>query len=333
MIYKAPLRLSIAGGGSDVDPFATEHGSAVINFAINTEITFEIKYIPDIRKKSIEFFFHKQRESLGSDLEFSKQLSEVFERKFAPFLKKSLLISINNPVNSGSGLGASSTIVAGSIFAIANELKLGLRADQVTTLAHEIERKEMKRPGGFQDYYPAVFGGINFLERLGGSQEVKVTRVAASHILRDFINRSLFCFNLGQQRKGEDVISDQIKRSKDKSSDTYFALKLQLDLVKKIRRSVAQNDFKSLLDLVDESYSLKKKFSPLITNPVIEEMERRLRSIGGKGIKVSGAGGGGHMFSFFEHGVPKDVQKILLPQMQMLPVSLQELGARKLAHE
>jgi D-glycero-alpha-D-manno-heptose-7-phosphate kinase len=333
MIYKAPLRLSIAGGGTDVDPFAIEHGSAVINFAINTEITFEIEYLPERRKKSIEFFFHKQSLSLGSDLEFSKQLSKVFEKKFAPFLKNSLRISINNPVNSGSGLGASSTIVAGSIFAIGSELKLGLRAHKVTTLAHEIERKEMQRPGGFQDYYPAVFGGINFLERLGGIQEVKVMRVASSHSFRDFINHSLFCFSLGQQRKGEDVISDQIKRSKDKSSNTYFALKSQLDLVKKIRRSIAQNDFKSLLDLVDESYSLKKKFSPLITNPVIEEMERRLRSIGGKGIKVSGAGGGGHMFSFFEDGVPKDVQKILLPQMQILPVSLQEIGARRLSHE
>ena len=78
MIYRAPLRLSIRVGSTDVDPLTTEHGSAVINFPINTEITFGLEYLLERKEESIEFFFHEQQESLGSDFEFSRQLSEVF---------------------------------------------------------------------------------------------------------------------------------------------------------------------------------------------------------------------------------------------------------------
>lgn len=331
MLYQAPLRLSIAGGGTDVEPFSSEHGAAVINFAINTEIKLDLQILGK-GLPGIELHF-TNKAKLESDYEFSRQLGRALQGIFESQIQHRIRLVIHNPVGSGSGLGASSTIIALVLYALSEEFNLDLAPEYLTSLAFDVERNQMKRCGGFQDYFPAIYGGLNRLAKFPSSPNVQVTSLPITNGFRDLVNNGIFCFSLGQQRSGEEVISDQVKRSKDKFSETYRALSAQLELVMKIENSILSGNYESLMDLIDESYDQKKKFSPMITNPIVNEMESKVRKLGGRGIKVSGAGGGGFMFSFFMQGVPKDAEKILAPRMNRLDISIQDSGARMVKNE
>lgn len=331
MFYQAPLRLSIAGGGTDVEPFSSEIGSAVINFAIKKEISVEVQKFAN-EPPGIELQF-TNKAKLESDYGFSLQLKGALQHLFGDYISQKLRLVISNPVGSGSGLGASSTIVALVLYVLGQELELNLTPSQLTSLAFDIERNRMQRAGGFQDYFPAIYGGLNRLEKYSSSKEIRVFSLPITSNFRDLVNNSIFCFNLGQQRSGEEVIKDQVKRSQNRLSVTHQALSAQLELVKTIDRSIREEDYELMLDAIDETYSQKKKFSPMITNELVNEMERRVRKLGGRGIKVSGAGGGGYMFSFFKQGVPKGIEEILEPRMSRLNIVLQDVGARKVQDE
>lgn len=331
MLYQAPLRLSIAGGGTDVEPFSSEHGSAVINFAINTEIKLDLRILGK-GSPGIEIHF-TNKAKLESDHEFSLQLGRALQGIFKSQVRHRMQLVIHNPVGSGSGLGASSTIVALALYALNQEFNLDVTPEYLTSLAFRVERNLMKRAGGFQDYYPAIYGGLNRLEKSASNPRIQVVSLPIAKGFREFVDNSIFCFSLGKQRSGEEVISDQVIRSKNRFSETYRALSAQSELVMKIENSIISGDYELLLDLIDESYAQKKKFSPMITNPIINEMESRVRKLGGRGIKVSGAGGGGYMFSFFMQGVPENIESILAPEMNRLHVSMQDSGARMVRNE
>jgi D-glycero-alpha-D-manno-heptose-7-phosphate kinase len=109
-----------------------------------------------------------------------------------------------------------------------------------------------------------------------------------------------------------------------------MALKRQLDIVDSLGKAIETEDFDSIVICVDQSYESKKNFSPLITNEVINQTESTLRALGGRGIKVSGAGGGGHMFCFFPEGKPVSLVNAIPNSMKTLDFQFEQRGFREI---
>jgi D-glycero-alpha-D-manno-heptose-7-phosphate kinase len=197
-------------------------------------------------------------------------------------------------------------------------------------LALQIERIEMGVKGGFQDFFPAIFGGLNLINFDQESKEWTCSKFSITESFVSILNRSLFAIELGILRESERVIEDQIERSLNADSLTTMALKRQLDIVDSLGKAIDTEDFDSIVICVDQSYESKKNFSPLITNEIINQTESTLRAFGGRGVKVSGAGGGGHMFCFFPEGKPDSLVNAIPNSMKTLDFQFEQRGFREI---
>lgn len=328
--FLAPLRLSLAGGGTDVPPFCNENGSKVINLAINKFVKVEIEEIKNqfSLKKTADVFIRSTSGYSQPENQFAQQLSRSIEHHFS--LKENLAITITNPVRPNSGLGTSSTMIVATLKAL--DVVLGTKKQDMDliALALQIERIEMGVKGGFQDFFPAIFGGLNLINFEQESKEWTCSKFSITESFVSILNRSLFAIELGILRESERVIEDQIERSLNADSLTTMALKRQLDIVDSLGKAIDTEDFDSIVICVDHSYESKKNFSPLITNEIINQMESTLRAFGGRGIKVSGAGGGGHMFCFFPEGKPDSLVNAIPNSMKTLDFQFEQRGFREI---
>jgi D-glycero-alpha-D-manno-heptose-7-phosphate kinase len=322
--------LSLAGGGTDVPPFCNENGSKVINLAINKFVKVEIEEIKNqfSLKKTADVFIRSTSGYSQPENQFAQQLSRSIEHHFS--LKENLAITITNPVRPNSGLGTSSTMIVATLKAL--DVVLGTKKQDMDliALALQIERIEMGVKGGFQDFFPAIFGGLNLINFEQESKEWTCSKFSITESFVSILNRSLFAIELGILRESERVIEDQIERSLNADSLTTMALKRQLDIVDSLGKAIDTEDFDSIVICVDHSYESKKNFSPLITNEIINQMESTLRAFGGRGIKVSGAGGGGHMFCFFPEGKPDSLVNAIPNSMKTLDFQFEQRGFREI---
>jgi len=167
---KAPLRIGLAGGGTDVSPYSDIYGGAILNATISLYAYASIKPREDgkivinaiDRNEAIEL---KGAEELPIDgcLNLAKG---VYNRIVKDFIKKPLSFEINTYVDAppGSGLGSSSTLVVAILGAFVEWLRLPLGEYDIAHLAYSIEREDLNMAGGKQDQYAATFGGVNYME-------------------------------------------------------------------------------------------------------------------------------------------------------------------------
>ena len=235
-------------------------------------------------------------------------------------------IRLKNPAGSGSGLGASSAMLIACRIGIASLVNHELDGESLIRDTFQIERLEMGIEGGFQDYYPAVYGGLNWIAQEPGTLNRKRARVELKEKVRELIDSKMVCLSLGIKRNGEEIIRDQTLRLVNRDASTRAALLSQLDLATEIKNSIESDDVQGLLEMLEESYLLKKKYTPLMTNSVINCIESTLMDLGARGIKISGAGGGGHMFCFFPGGVPINLQERLPSHTSIIDLRISEKG-------
>lgn len=324
--YIAPLRLSLAGGGTDVPPFSEEFGSHVINFAIQKYVEISIKPADGYSNTPLRLKLkNHQNQTQGRDL-FVKRLEQSLNQCFTP--ERAIDIEVMNPVKPSSGLGTSSSMIVSILKALDDYFDRNSNLLRLVSEAIRIERNEMGILGGFQDYFPAVYGGLNSI-KYSKKDQWTITRVEMNEKVRKFLEESIFAFELGIKRNSQQVVKDQIKRASIHKSATQRALLEQLQTATALLGALRDGKIDDVLDLVENSYLQKKKFSPLITNEYIDDIELKLRAKGARGIKVSGAGGGGHMFCFFPSGIPRDLLQELPKSISVLSVKLDQDGFRK----
>jgi len=328
-VFVAPIRLSLIGGGTDVEPFSSEEGTKILNFACSREVRFEImqsKSSHDSRKSVTVEIYNNSGVNEGPSTFLSNLESAL--NGLAGERKGHSVLRVFSPVPNGSGLGTSSTIVLGSIFAVKTIFGIPFNYPNLIDTAAAVERFEMKILGGFQDYFPAAYGGFNLIQKSAGEAQIKREMFRVSHTFQRELETRIFCFDLQINRRGEAIIQDQVQRSRDLNGATRIALRHQLDLAERLTYAISGDNFEEMLDIIDESFLVKKKFSPLISTPEIDNLESNLRKKGIRGIKVSGAGGGGHMFCF----LPPDFvvsDDNLLNRLKRLEICVNPNGVRE----
>jgi D-glycero-alpha-D-manno-heptose-7-phosphate kinase len=294
---RAPLRIGIAGGGTDVDPYASTHGGCVFNSTINKYAYCTL--VPrddDIMKvKSRYYGRYKARLNHGplkldGNMDLAKAVANHFE------LEQGFTINIHSDVPSGSGLGGSSTMIVAIIAAISEWIGKRLSKYEMADLAYKLEREDIGLKGGKQDQYAAVFGGFNLIDF---GKDVKVNPVTIDPKIVDELQcRSVMCFT-GMSRESAKIIDSQIKAYKD--NQNVNALDQSKRLARDISDAIAHGKLDKAGELLEESWQYKKQFSSSISNRNINSLYNIAKSQGAIGGKVSGAGGGGFMYFICEY--------------------------------
>jgi D-glycero-alpha-D-manno-heptose-7-phosphate kinase len=309
---KAPLRLGLAGGGTDVSPYSDMFGGSILNASINL---FAHATIEPLDNGSIEFMARDKNESVIYDSE-TKLVSSgildihrgVYNRIVSDFNKEALSFRLTTYVDAppGSGLGSSSTLVVAIIGAFVEWLQLPLGEYDIAHLAFEIERKDLGLKGGKQDQYASTFGGFNFMEFFANDKVI----VNPLRIRKKFmweLQNNIVLFYTGTSRSSADIIEKQeinIESNNANAIEATHKVKEQAFLMKE---SILTGNHAGIGKILNTSWEQKKLMAEGISNPEIEAIYSAALKAGATGGKISGAGGGGFMFFYCPSNTRYDV--------------------------
>lgn len=295
---KAPLRISFAGGGTDVAPCPELLGGAVLNITINKYVYANI--LP--RKDKLINIYSKDLERFLCIKPDSKYVPDgkfdLIKASLAKFEnRKGLNLLLHSDVPPGSGLGSSSALVVAMLGVLMSWKKIKMNRRETAEKAWEIERKDLKIAGGRQDQYIAVFGGLNFMEFTG--TRVKVNRLKVPReILNQLEYNLLLCFT-GETHISSGIIEDQVSRYKN--PDTIKTLKRLKKTAFNMKDMLMKGNLKDFGKSLSIEWEEKKKLSKKITNTHIDKLYDIGIKSGALGGKVLGAGGGGFILFYCDY--------------------------------
>lgn len=298
---KAPLRLGLAGGGTDVSPYCDEFGGVVLNATIDLYAYCTIIPTDDGKVSFYAADRNEYFETQSSDfipIEGSLQLHKgVYNRivkDYAAGKKLSFQMITYSDAPAGSGLGSSSTMVVAMVKAYMEWLNLPLGEYDMASLAYQVERKDIGLSGGKQDQYAATFGGFNFIE-FYDNDRVIVNPLRIKNWIKNELESSLILYYTGTSRDSAAIIDDQIKNTCQKKGESITGMHELKKLAFTMKESILKADFEGFSECIRSGWESKKKTSNVVTNPQIEGAYELIMKNGGKAAKISGAGGGGFM--------------------------------------
>lgn len=313
---KAPLRLGLAGGGSDVSPYSDIYGGLVLNATINLYTYCTIEETNDglITINSYDancFIIYPSEKFLEIDGS-ANLIKGVYNRIVKDFKleAKSFRITTYNDAPIGSGLGTSSSMVVCILKAFIEWLSLPLGDYDTSRLAYEIERKDLGLQGGKQDQYAAAFGGFNYIEFLK-DDIVIVNPLKIKRWIIDELEASMVLYFTGASRSSAKIISEQIVNTTNKKEDAIEAMDNIKQSAVNMKLALLRGDMRRFAEIVKEGWENKKKLASSITNPMIQEAFDIAIPAGAISGKVSGAGGGGFIMFMVEPTRKKAVENAL----------------------
>ncbi len=302
---KAPLRLGLAGGGSDVSPYSDIYGGLVLNATINLYTYCTIEETTDgyININSYDtncFKSYPTTKFLEIDCD-AKLIKGVYNRLIKDFDigPKSFKITTYNDAPIGSGLGTSSSMMVCILKAFIEWLSLPLGDYDTARLAYEIERKDLGLKGGKQDQYAAAFGGFNFIEFLKDDLVI-VNPLKIKRWIIDELEASMVLYFTGASRSSARIISEQIDNTSQKKRNAIEAMHCIKQSAIDMKLALLKGDMQRFAEIVKDGWENKKKMASSITNPMIQEAFDTAIPAGALSGKVSGAGGGGFIMFMVE---------------------------------
>lgn len=297
---KAPLRLGLAGGGTDVSPYSDRYGGAVLNatislYAYTTLVpTSDGRVVINIVNKDLTFTY-KSEEYIKPEGDSMIPIG-VYNRIVRDFTGKplSLEMSVYVDAPAGSGLGTSSTLLVSVLGAFSEWLKLPLGEYDTAHLAWEIERIDLAMAGGKQDQYAATFGGFNFME-FWNSNKVIVNPLRIIQPKTDELSHNLLLYFTGTSRLSSEIIAEQVQNVEKNAVHQVEAMHRLKDQARQMKDTILTGNMDLIGEILNYGWKYKKEMAGGITNEMIDNVYETAVSGGATGGKISGAGGGGYM--------------------------------------
>ena len=297
---RAPLRLGLGGGGTDLKPYCDDYGGAVLNATID-----RYAYAHLASNDNYRIIFRAddlgREDELPCSLDFDIREGLVLHRAtYALMMEKyndgkamPLTISTTIDVPAGSGLGASSALTVALIEAFALAMRLPLGPYEIAEMAYDLERVQLGMLGGKQDQYAAAFGGFNFIEFLkdDGGVIVNPLRLHREY-LNEFESSLVICFS-GQSRESARIIGDQVSGLKQMDETTVASMHEIKRHATSMKTMLLSGQIRQTADVLQQAWLSKKNTASTISNSTIEALLDVAMQNGAWGGKVSGAGGGG----------------------------------------
>lgn len=305
---RAPLRLGIAGGGTDLSPFCDEHGGCVLNYTIGL---YAYAFIEENSEWTVRF--------TASDIDLVDETTPlprlqtegpdcltlhrgVYNRIVKDFHGgRPLAVSVSSVVEAppGSGLGSSSALVVALVKAFAEYLDLPLGEYDVARLAYEIERVDIGLMGGRQDQYASAFGGCNFIEFLPDDRViVNPLRVHEAHRLE--LDSSLVICHTGRSRESANIINQQTQGLRSGDSVSLAAMhRIKADAIE-MKLCLLKGEVGKMAEVMKRSWEAKKQTASKVSTSEIDVIYETALKNGAQAGKISGAGGGGFLMLLTE---------------------------------
>jgi D-glycero-alpha-D-manno-heptose-7-phosphate kinase len=305
MIYrsKAPLRIGLAGGGTDVSPYSDLYGGAILNATIGL---YAYANIEPLNENSIILQALDRKEEkryewdtslpLDGHLDLLKGVYNRIQRDYGlPLTGFRLSTFVDAPA--GSGLGTSSTLVVAIIGAFAEMLRLPLGEYDMAQLAYDIERVDLEMAGGKQDQYAATFGGVNYMEFYAGDKViVNPLRVKQQYLFE--LENNLLLYYTSTTRESARIIERQSENVTNKRKDSINAMHQLKQQALMMKEALLKGRLHEIGEILDIGYHQKRMMAEGISNSLIEEIYDCAKKVGATGGKISGAGGGGFMIFY-----------------------------------
>ena len=314
---RAPLRLGLAGGGTDLSPFCDLYGGHVLNATIDLYAHAHIETADD------GFVCFSARD-IGKDFEaratadiepagplaLHQAVYKRVVRQFCGGRPPSMRMVTYCDAPPGSGLGSSSTLVVAMLKAYVEWLRLPLGEYDVARLAFEIERRDLGLSGGRQDQYAATFGGFNFME-FYAEERVIVNPLRIKNWILSELETSIVLFYTGASRASAVIIDEQTRNVKERNTASIDAMKeLKTDALM-MKEAILKGDFRQFAHYMGKSWEAKKLTANSITNARIDAIFDLAADAGAVAGKVSGAGGGGFIMFIVDAAKRMDVIRAL----------------------
>ncbi len=310
---KAPLRISFAGGGTDVSPYPEEKGGAVLNATIDkyAYVSLQPRNDKEMRIRSLDYDI-VAKYHIDGDLAYNGELDLVKAVAKSFSLPTGFDLFLHSDAPPGSGLGSSSTMCVALLGAFQRWLNLPLTNYELAELTYRIEREDLKIAGGRQDQYAATFGGFNFIEFYEKINVVNPLRIPLD-IINELQYRCLLCYT-GKTRLSANIVARQSDAFKRKDRQVVEALDKSKEYAVAMKNCLLARKLDDLGALLHEAWLLKMKFDPEITNDYINAMYEGAREAGAIGGKLLGAGGGGYLLLY----CPFDKKHLIARRLEQL---------------
>lgn len=298
---RAPLRLGLAGGGTDVSPYCDLFGGAVLNATIDRYAHCTIEPRDDSRV-TFEALDLNVREELSAQsllhptgpLQLQKSTYNRIVREYNKGKPLSLSLTTWSDAAPGSGLGSSSTLVVAMVAAFAEWLHLPMGEYDIAHCAYLVERIDLGLAGGKQDQYAAAFGGVNLIE-FYAENRVIVNPLRVKDWILGELEESLVLYFTGVSRESARIIDEQIKNTEARSVTSVEAMHQMKADVGRIKEALLLGDVRRFAQILGNSWQVKKRMAQGISNESIERIAASALAAGAISGKVTGAGGGGYM--------------------------------------
>ncbi len=301
---KAPFRLGLAGGGTDVSPYSDLFGGCILNATIslyahaNIQPTDNGKIIFQLPERGERYEF-ESAEELPIYGDKADLMKGIYNRIVKQFVQKplSFTLTCSMDVPFGSGLGTSSTLAVAILGAYSEWLALPLGEYDLAYLAYQIERVDLNQAGGKQDQYAAAFGGFNFMEFYADNRVIVNPLRVRNEIINELSNNLLLYYTNSSRNSG-DIIEKQQKNVKEKNESSIEAMHLLKQQAYDLKEAILKNKLDDIGDILHAGWTHKRNMAEGISTPLFENLYQTALDAGSSGGKISGAGGGGYVFFY-----------------------------------
>lgn len=297
---RAPLRLGLAGGGTDVSPYCDLFGGAVLNATISlfAHTTLQtggdcIRFIAQDLGITEEFPLDAPIPD-DTQLRLHRGVYKRLVRDHRGGRMEPLTLVTHCDAPAGSGLGSSSTMVVSMLNAFDEAWGLALGEYDLARLAFDIERIDIGLHGGRQDQYAAAFGGFNFMEFHDANQVLVNPLRVRSDVVSE-LEASLILFFTGQSRSSAAIIDEESRNVREQNEFAMAAMHRTKEEAFHMKAALLRGQVEHMGDIMKEAWLQKKRMASSITNPMIDSLYDAALREGAYCGKVSGAGGGGFM--------------------------------------
>ncbi len=320
IISRTPLRISFAGGGSDLPVFYQQESGAVVSTTINKYIyiTVNPKFDDMIRAS---YSRTEIVETVGA-LKHELIRESLRHLNITGWIE---ITSISDIPSRGTGLGSSSSYTVGLLNALYAYIGQYAGADRLAREATLIEIERCQRVMGKQDQYAAAFGGIQFF-RFNPDESVYVDPVICKPETRQNLNRRLLMLYTGLTRSAPDILerqSDNLSSSPRKRDQLRKMVQLAYDL----RNALQNNDLQGFGEILHEGWMHKRSLARSISNSQIDDWYERARRAGAQGGKVLGAGGGGFLLLYADESRHAAILEAL-PELRPIDIRFEAQGSK-----
>jgi len=317
-----PVRISFAGGGTDMPEYYEKYGGAVVSSNITKFTYVIINSRHDNLFQSFSSDFQKHHDTTSYENLKPKHGSEIAVG-VVNYLKynKGANFLISSDVQPGSGLGASSALTVNFVKVITVLQGKDWAKEKIAKTAFHIEREILHHCVGMQDEYASSFGGFNYITF--EKNKVRVQPIVLNKSILEELEQNLMLFFVGNSgRDNKIILSYQIERINQNEKPMMDSLNYVKQLAEELYKSLTKSDINAVGEILNRGWEAKKKFGKGITNENIDKIYQTALKHGATGGKLTGAGGGGHMLFYCE--VKK--QQALIEKMKSLGFNQVKFG-------